>query len=190
MKSIILASQSPSRKKILASLGIPFEIIPSKIDENLYKKKIQNPYTLCQTLAEAKVKAIRKNDCWVIGVDQVATINGKIFNKPKTHKNAVETLKQLQGQTHELLTAMYLQKPDGSYHQELVINKMYMRPLTEEEIHHYLHQDQPYECAGSYTIEKKGISLFEKIDSPDFNAILGLPMIILCSQLQLWKKNL
>ena len=53
-------------------------------------------------------------------------------------------------------------------------------------IEFYLDLDQPYACAGSYTIEKRGISLFEKIDSPDFNAIIGLPLISLCSQLKLW----
>ncbi len=189
MKNIVLASQSPARKKILSSLGLPFEVIPSQVNEKQYKDTIKDPYKLCQTIARKKVKAIHKNDCWIIGADQVASLNGRIFNKPKTYSKAAETLKQLQGQTHELLTALCLQRPDGSYYEELVINKMQMRSLTKEEIHHYLSYDQPYECAGSYTIEKRGISLFEKIDSPDFNSILGLPLIILCSQLQLWKEN-
>ena len=189
MKRIILASQSPARKKILSSLKIPFDVIPSKINEDIYKEKIKDPYELCKTLAKVKVESINETNCWIIGADQMATLSGKVFNKPKTHDRAIWTLQQLQGQTHELLTALCLKAPDNSYHEEMVVNRMRMRSLTTKEIEHYLQQDQPYECAGAYTIEKKGISLFEKIDSPDFNAILGLPTIILCSKLQLWKEN-
>ena len=189
MKNIILASQSPARKKILTSLGVSFEVIPSNVDESVYKDSIKDPYKLCATLAKEKTQSIDKKDCWIIGADQVATLNGKIFNKSKTHEKAVENLKELQGKTHELLTAVCLKKPDGSYYEELVVSKMSMRSLTEEEIHFYLKQDQPYECAGSYTIEKRGISLFEKIDSPDFNAILGLPIMSICHQMELWKKQ-
>jgi len=95
-------------------------------------------------------------------------------------------MSELQGKTHQLMTAFFLQKPDNSYFEELVISHMSMRPLNQKQIEFYLNQDKPYGCAGSYTIEKRGISLFEKIDSPDFNAIIGLPLISLCSQLKLW----
>ena len=187
MKNIILASQSPARKKILSSLGIPFETIPSKLNEQTYKDSIKDPYKLCSTLAQKKTQSIDKKNCWIIGADQIATLNGKMFNKPKTHEKAVETLEALQGQTHLLLTALCLKKPDNSYYEELVVSQMTMRPLGIEEIHFYLNQDKPYDCAGSYTIEKRGISLFEKINSPDFNAILGLPIMSLCHQMELWK---
>lgn len=183
---IILASQSSARKKLLSSLEIPFIIIPPSVDEDSYKRKIQNPKILCQTLARAKAESINKTDCWVIGSDQIVHLDGHILGKPGNKSKAIETLLFLQGKTHELMTALCLQRPDGSCFEELVINYMSMRALTQKQIEFYLDQDKPYECAGSYTIEKRGISLFEKIDSPDFNAIIGLPLISLCSQLKLW----
>lgn len=185
--NIILASQSPARKKLLNSIKLSFAVIPPKVDEEIYKKKIKDPKNLCQTLARIKVESIRKTNCWVIGSDQIAYLNGQILGKPGNKSKAIETLSLLQGKTHQLMTALCLQKPDGSYFEDLVINHMSMRPLTQKQIEFYLDQDKPYGCAGSYTIEKRGISLFEKIDSPDFNAIIGLPLISLCSQLKLWK---
>ena len=182
---IILASQSPARKKLLSSAGISFKVIPHKVDEEAYKKKIQDPKILCQTLARVKVESIRKTNCWVIGSDQIVYVNGQILGKPGNKQKAIETLTSLQGKTHQLMTALCLQKPDGSSFEELVVNHMSMHPLNQKQIESYLDQDEPYGCAGSYTIEKRGIGLFEKIDSPDFNAIIGLPLISLCSQMKL-----
>jgi len=183
---IILASQSPARKKLLNSMKISFTAIPPKVDEDSYKKKIKDPKNLCQTLARMKTKSINKKNCWVIGSDQIVYLNGQILGKPGNKQKAIETLSLLQGKTHQLMTALCLQRPDGSYFEDLVINHMSMRTLTQKQIEFYLEQDKPYGCAGSYTIEKRGISLFERIDSPDFNAIIGLPLISLCSQLQPW----
>ena len=184
--NIILASQSPARKKLLNSIKLSFTVIPSKVDEELYKKKIKDPKTLCQTLARTKVESINNKNCWVIGSDQIVYLSGQILGKPGNKLKAIETLSLLQGKTHQLMTALCLQRPDGSYFEELIVNSMSMRTLTQKQIEFYLDQDKPYGCAGSYTIEKRGISLFEKIDSPDFNAIIGLPLISLCSQLKLW----
>jgi len=183
---IILASQSPARKKLLNSMKISFTAIPPKVDEDSYKKKIKDPKNLCQTLARMKTKSINNKNCWVIGSDQIVYLNGQILGKPGNKQKAIETLSLLQGKTHQLMTALCLQRPDGSYFEDLVINHMSMRTLTQKQIEFYLEQDKPYGCAGSYTIEKRGISLFERIDSPDFNAIIGLPLISLCSQLQPW----
>ncbi len=185
--NIILASQSPARKKLLSSIKLSFTVIPPRVDEEIYKKKITDPKTLCQTLARVKVESIHKKNCWVIGSDQIVYLNGQILGKPGNKSKAIETLSLLQGKTHQLMTALCLQTPDGSYFEELVINSMSMRPLNQKQIEFYLDQDKPYGCAGSYTIEKRGIGLFEKIDSPDFNAIIGLPLISLCSQLKLWE---
>lgn len=184
--SIILASQSPARKKLLNSIKLSFTVIPPKVDEEFYKKKIKDPKTLCQTLARMKVESIQETNCWVIGSDQIVYLNGQVLGKPGNKQKAIETLSLLQGKTHQLMTAFCLQKPDNSYFEELVISNMSMRALNQKQIEFYLNQDKPYGCAGSYTIEKRGISLFEKIDSPDFNAIIGLPLISLCSQLKLW----
>ena len=185
---IILASGSESRQKLLLSLGLPFETLPHGVDEEALKKKIKDPHVLCPELARAKVKSAYQQGAFVIGADQMVLLKGRfskthVFGKPKTFDRAFETLSFLQGKSHELICALCLQKPDGSLFEKTTINQMTMRPLSDEQIKFYLEQDRPYNCAGAYRIEKRGISLFEKIETPEFYSILGLPMISLCSQI-------
>lgn len=181
---IILASGSPSRKKLLNSLKLNFKVLPHRVDEEKYKNRISNIPLLCQTLAQEKALSIQQKNSYVIGVDQMVSLNNTAFGKPKTKTKAVEILSTLQGKTHELISALYLQKPDGSCFKNLTINRLTMHPLTRPQIEFYLDQDQPYECAGSYKVESLGISLFSKIESPDFNSITGLPLTALCNELK------
>ena len=179
---IILASSSPSRKKLLSSLQLDFEVVPHRVDEEKYKNQIKDVPLLCQTLAQEKAKSIQQKKAFVIGVDQLVSLKGQIFGKPKTRPKAIETLQALQGKTHELISALCLQRPNGSYFENLTINRLSMRPLTLQQIEFYLDKEQPYECAGSYKVESLGISLFEKIDSPDFNSITGLPLTAISNE--------
>ena len=188
---VILASSSASRKKLLRSLGIPFESKPHRVDEEEYKRKIKDPKILCETLAEKKALSVEGGkDIFVIGLDQVVFCENIIFGKPKTHKRAIETLSKLQGRTHELISALFIKKPKGDVFKELSIHKLTMHPLNLSQIEAYLKKDTPYECAGSYKIESLGISLFEKIDSKDFYGIIGLPLISLCRELRVYENFL
>lgn len=184
MKSIILASSSVSRKKQLEVLKIPFTIMKPHVNEEYYHENMaQNPISLCKKLAKLKVEAVQKEKVWVIGADQMVSFKGAVFGKPKNFLNAKKMLSTLQGHTHELITALCLQKPDGSFFEEVVISKMTLRELSEAQIEDYLKKEQPYECAGSYKVEGLGISLFQKIETQEFTAITGLPMVSLCSHL-------
>ena len=181
--NLILASSSPSRQKLLSSLGIPFKTVPHSVNEEEYQNRIQSPELLCSTLARKKVESIDLKNVFILGVDQMAHLNGKLIGKPGNREKALETLLFLQGKTHELVSALCLKKPDGSFFEETLIHKMSMRPLTKKQIEFYLDKDQPYSCAGSYRVESLGLALFEKIDSPDFNAIIGIPLISLFNEL-------
>ena len=161
-------------------------VINPKVNESYYQSRIKNVRTLCQTLARLKVQSIpqsvQKKNTFIIGCDQMASLHGKAFGKPKTKAKAIQTLNLFQGKTHKLISALCIQKPDGSLFEDVIISDMTMRPLTRKQIESYVKKDKPYNCAGAYTIEGLGISLFEKIKSPDFSAIIGLPLISLCSQ--------
>ena len=183
MMKIILASSSKPREKLLRSLGLSFQVVPHRVDEQAYKNKISDPGLLCRTLARAKALSVQQKNFYVIGADQMAVFNGKAFGKPKTKEKAFEVLSLFQGKTHELATGFYLQKPDGSFFEDLIISRMTMRSLTKKQIESYLEKDEPYQCAGSYTIERLGVGLFKKIETPDFTAVIGLPLLCLCSQI-------
>ena len=119
----------------------------------------------------------------------MVSCEGQMFGKPRTKQNAFEQLSFLQGKYHELVCALFLQRPDGSSFEKTTANKMTMRPLTKKQIEFYLETDKPFECAGSYRMESLGISLFEKIDTPEFYSIWGLPLITLCSEIPFLKRG-
>jgi len=186
---IVLASTSPYRKQLLTNAGIPFKAMSPKLDEQPFKQKGLSPKALAATLAKEKAAAVAeqlsKDDLKtsiVIGSDQVACLGDLIFNKPGSMEKAQQVLSKLSGQTHELITSVCL-ITDAKEEVFTNITKLKMRALEEPAIRAYLEEDKPFDCSGSYKLESAGIRLFESIDSNDFTAIQGLPMINLCSRL-------
>ncbi len=177
---IILASTSPYRKKLLERLGIAFDIVRPNCDEDFFKNKIQNSQELAHRLAFEKALSVQAqpagSEAVVIGTDQLVSFQGKIFNKPGNKESAQGQLENLSGKSHTLVTAVCILYRDQKWAWANE-TKMTMRGLGTEEISLYIDRDQPFDCAGSYKIEKLGISLFEKIESTDWTSIEGLPLL-------------
>lgn len=181
---LILASTSKYRGELLSHLGWKFEAVSPGVDEDKLKDTGLNPADLATTLSKFKAEAVfakRPGSC-VIGSDQVCTMNGIIFGKPGSPERAAEQLSQMQGKSHELLTAVTIIHPRGT---ESFLNRtiLHMRPLNLKQIHEYVARDLPLDCAGSYKLESSGIKLFKDIEMNDHTAIIGLPLIELTSVL-------
>jgi len=183
--ALILASTSESRRELLGRLQIPFDCANPGVDEAAWKERPLTPSQLAQELALAKARAIvdRFPGADVLGGDQVCECDGQLFGKPGTEAAAVDQLRQLAGKTHRLWTAVCLIHRDAPW-QMITTTALTMRPLSDEEIHRYVRHDQPLFCAGSYKIESLGIALFERIETPDSTAIMGLPLMALAQQLR------
>jgi septum formation protein len=119
----------------------------------------------------------------IIGCDQLVSYKGQVFGKPGTIERAVDQLRAMSGQTHELITALVVSRGDWSVC-HVDVSRLSMRPLTRAEIDRYVAADQPLDCAGSYKLEDRGIVLFDKIETNDQTAITGLPLIALTSFLR------
>ena len=100
---IILASQSSSRKKALDLLGLEYEIVPSNIDEKAIRE--DDPYKLARMLSEAKARGVgeKQENSIIVAGDLIATVNGKLFEKPKDKKDAFEMLKMFSGNEMNIL---------------------------------------------------------------------------------------
>ncbi len=181
---LILASTSPYRKIQLARLYSGFSIEKPLVDENILKAKVFDPEILSRELAQLKAQAVydRHSDSLVIGGDQVASFQGRILGKPHTHEKAIEQLLLMQGQSHQLFTALHLKGPKIAI-DILEVTTLKMRSMTLAEIDLYLQKDKPYDCAGSYKIEESGIKLFSHIEGEDKEAIMGVPLIKLQTHL-------
>lgn len=177
---LILASTSLYRRQLLERLGLTFRCEAPGVDEEAIQRLIPEPVPLAQRLALEKAAAVahRFPDAIVIGSDQLATIDGEILGKPGTAENALAQLERLAGRTHELITSVcVIRHADRLKCEHTDITRLTMRNLDRKALKRYIALDRPTDCAGSYKIEAAGISLFAKIETADFTAVTGLPLI-------------
>jgi septum formation protein len=138
-------------------------------------------------LAEAKARAVVgcHGNALIIGSDQVATVDGKIYGKPGNHERAVEQLRALSGKTVNFFTGLcLLNAATGEADVRGVPMLVTFRQLTDAEIENYLHREPAYNCAGSAKSEGLGIALLQSMRGDDPNALVGLPLIALCDMLR------
>lgn len=184
---LILASTSPYRRALLDRLGKPFLAIAPGVDEEPYRDRGLLPREMAETLALAKAEAVASShpDAIVIGSDQVAEADGLVLGKPGTVEAAVGQLRGMSGRSHRLITAMaVIHRAPGVIISHTDVTVLAMRSLDDEAIRRYVEADRPLDCAGSYKIEARGIALFERIDTVDSTAIVGLPLIALTAILR------
>lgn len=181
---LILASTSPYRRALVARLNYPFSVEDPQLDEAPFKTLGLAPQALAQRLAREKALAVarRNPQALVIGGDQVAAFRDGILSKPGTVEAAVAQLLRLQGQTHQLFTALHLLGP-GIDRQILAVTTLTMRELDFAQIRRYVELDRPLDCAGAYKLEASGIKLFREITGGDHDAIVGVPLMALQSEL-------
>lgn len=180
MHKIILASQSPRRREILEKLEIPFEVIPSHVDEDLPLdcSGYEQAKTLSQKKAYAVVDGV-KGPAVVIGVDTIVSDLGKVLTKPRNREDAVKMLRHLQGRHHSVFTGvtMLFVEEDGTIKEEQVVDstEVTFTPLTMEEIEAYLGTDEYIDKAGGYGIQGKA-SLFVESVTGNYDTVVGFPV--------------
>lgn len=183
--ALILASTSRYRRELLERLRLPFEVVAPQVDEAPLAGEV--PAALAERLALAKADAVAAlhPQAVVIGSDQVADLDGQAIGKPGDHDRAVAQLRAMRGRSVVFHTAVAVRRLDIGYARVLVAPvRVRFRDLRDDEIEHYLHTEQPYDCAGSAKAETLGIALLEAIDSDDPTALIGLPLIRTCSLLR------
>lgn len=175
MQKIILASNSPRRKELLAMLNIPFEIKSKNVSE-AHTAEIESE-TLPLLLAQRKARAFLNEitDEIVIGADTIVLLENEVFEKPKSSDEAIAMLKKLSGKTHEVITGVCIlsKEKEVSFSEKTSVT---FEPLNENEIVYYVEQFKPFDKAGSYACQEwigaVGISKFE---GSYFN-VVGLPV--------------
>jgi len=184
-RELVLASTSRYRKMLLDRLGLPFLTVAPGTDETALPGEA--PAATAFRLAEAKARSVAGAypEALIIGSDQVADCDGRPIGKPGTHERAVAQLTELSGQTVIFHTGLcLLDTASGQCQTALVDVRSTFRFLAPEEIESYLRSERPYDCAGSVRSEALGIALFERIESDDPTALIGLPLIQLTSMLR------
>jgi septum formation protein len=174
---LILASQSPRRKKILSRLNIPFKIIVSGVDEPIFTDT-EKPVDYAQKLASFKCNDISKKytDYLVIGADTIVVLNDKVMGKPKNKDDAINMLRILSGNTHRVITAISMQcahnSINHSFHED---TKVTFRKIPSEYIYTYTDSPSPYDKAGGYGIQDWSAIFVDKINGC-YDNVVGFPL--------------
>jgi 7-methyl-GTP pyrophosphatase len=184
-RRVVLASTSRYRRELLSRLGLAFEVAAPGVVETALPREA--PAATAQRLALAKAQAVadRFPDALIVGSDQIADLDGIPIGKPGDHRGAVEQLTLLSGRAVVFHTALaLLDAASGTARTALIDVVSSFCVLTPQVIQDYLEREQPYDCAGSVRAEGLGIALFERIESPDPTALIGLPLIALARLLR------
>lgn len=176
--SLILASTSPYRRALLDRLRVPFAVQAPSCDET--PNPGEDPRDLAARLARAKARsvAIRFPDALVLGADQVAVCRDRLVGKPGNAARSIEQLRSASGQTIRFFTAVCLLcERDGRLDEHVDVTTVRFRRLDDAEIARYVALEKPFDSAGAFKSEGLGIALFERVESQDPTALVGLPLI-------------
>jgi len=154
---IILGSQSPRRRELLAGLDIPFTAISIDTDES-YPADLQGgdiPYYISRAKAHAYANKLTANQL-LITADTIVWLDGQMLGKPHDEAEAKAMLRQLSGKTHQVYTAVTFAQNQPSVSLETVVDctDVTFAELTEEEINHYVTKYRPMDKAGAYGVQE------------------------------------
>ena len=177
---LILASASPRRAEILRAAEMPFETLPTNVDES--PRAGESVETMVLRLAEAKARAAVASlksphgTGIVIGADTVVDLNGEALGKPGSARVAAEMLRKLSGKTHRVTSGLaVIRLPDGETRLELETTQVRFAALTPGEIERYAATDEPLDKAGAYAIQGVAGRYVERIEGCYFN-VVGLTL--------------
>ena len=171
---IVLASQSPRRRELLAQVGIAHAVQPADIDESLWAGESPEGHSMRLAREKATTIAAREPGAAVIGSDTIVVVDGRILGKPRDVADAKAMLARLSGRTHTVFTAVAVARGDRVV-ESVVRVAVSFRELAPWEIDAYVATGEPMDKAGAYGIQGYGATIVERIDG-DYFAVMGLPL--------------
>lgn len=187
--TLILASASPRRQELITLLGLPVQIIPSRVDEDTPSH--WSPSQIVEGLSERKALSVKEelagtaaSSSIVVGSDTIVVLNNRVMGKPKDVHDAEHMLQQLSGEVHEVYTGLScIRVSDGKKVTSHRVTRVKMRKCSNEQIARYVATGEPMDKAGAYGIQEIGALLVESIEGCYFN-VVGLPVSLLSVQLE------
>ena len=180
----ILASASPRRRELLASVGIAFDVIPSSIPEVRGAGEAPEEYVARLSREKAEAIASKHADRWIIAADTTVLLGEELLEKPADKADARRMLATIAGKTHVVYTGVTLQNRSAGYHDTRVAeSEVRMLPLTEREIAWYVETEEPLDKAGAYAVQGIGAMFIDSVHG-SYTNVVGLPLALLYQMLK------
>ena len=175
--SLFLASQSPRRRELLATIGIDFKVLSADIDETPLHS--ESPAVYVERLALEKAReGIRQCDShssdWVLGSDTSVIVDNQILGKPESKSHFIDMMNLLSGRKHQVLTSIALVSSAQEF-ADVITTDVYFIPLSATIIDQYWATGEPNDKAGGYGIQGFGSALVAQIQG-SYSAVVGLPL--------------
>jgi septum formation protein len=167
---VVLASQSPRRRELLAALGFELEIRPAQVDESTRPGEPARDYV--RRVAREKARAL--DGAVVLGADTAVVLDGEVLGKPRDEADARRMLGALSGRSHEVLTAVCVRTP-GTEREVLVATEVDLAPLDAARIDWYVATGEPADKAGAYAIQGLAAAFVRSVRGSVSN-VVGLPL--------------
>lgn len=183
---IILASASPRRSELLRQIGVEFNVVTSDTPEIHDGELTAREIAQVNAYRKARNVAKKHPDALVLGADTLVYLETLLMGKPGSLEHAYQMLEQLQGRTHEVVTAVCLLNLRN--HRQRIfteVTDVTFRPLDAVKIRRYLTKVNPLDKAGAYAIQEEGDSIVESI-AGSYTNVVGLPVERLQAELQAW----
>ena len=174
---LLLASRSPQRRAILEQLGIPFDVVPPRYDEEPEQGADAVDVVRVHARAKARSVASEAGDRPVLGVDTEVVLDGRIYGKPGDATDAEVMLEELAGKTHLVMSGLCLVTP-GWEIVEHESTRVTFRPLTARDLATYVATGEWRGRAGAYAIQGRGAALVDSVEG-DYLNVVGLPASLL-----------
>lgn len=185
--ALILASSSAIRRQMLGQAGVDCRVVSPNVDEAAVKADLRTGPEIASELAAAKALDVsaRVPGDWIIGSDSVVSVDGRLFDKPKSPEEAAEHLRLFSGRPMLLTSAVALARSGKLQWSHTDTATLSVRPLSDAFLNAYLDAEWPEVgyCVGVFRLEGRGVQLFDRIDGNYFT-ILGMPLIPLLGALR------
>jgi septum formation protein len=180
----ILASASPRRRELLASIGLDFDVIPSHVPEVHQEGEAPEEYVARLSRDKAHALARRHPDRWVIAADTTVLLGDQLLEKPVDAQDAARMLATIAGRTHIVYTGVTVEHAARDYRDTRVAeSEVRMLPLSAKEIEWYVATGEPLDKAGAYAVQGIGAMFIDSIHG-SYTNVVGLPLATLFQMLR------
>jgi septum formation protein len=185
---VVLASESPRRRRLLRQVVPRFRVVPPGMNEERFRGPDPAAFALRAARAKARAVGEKYPDSLVIAADTLVSLGSRVFGKPRNRSEARAMLRALSGRRHRVTTAVVLYRAaTGRMLDGRATSRVTFRKLSRADVERYLDRVDYLDKAGAYAIQESGEDLVARLDG-DFDNVVGFPTGLVHRLMERWRR--